>query len=270
MSLTDDLDLMARLADEADRLTLPAWESGSVEVSTKPDGSPVTETDVAVETRLRTLVAEAHPDDGFLGEEVGRHPGSSSRTWVVDGIDGTRAFTIGRPEWSTFIALVVAGHPVAGLVTSPSLGQRWSGSEGRAAEVTGRDRTSPLVTTSAANLAAARVLSWPPIERCKPEFRPLVERVADLAESHDQPSRGAGVPNGAMLVAEGRIDAFLCFSGRTWDHAATAAVITAAGGRFSGLDGTASVSTGGGIYSNGPVHEDLLDRLLPDRRPEAD
>ena len=73
---------LTQLADLADQLTLPVWQRGEMEVSVKSDGSPVTETDTAVEQRLRETIADLHPDDGFCGEEVGEHPGTSRRTWT--------------------------------------------------------------------------------------------------------------------------------------------------------------------------------------------
>lgn len=133
----DDFEFVRQLADLADEITLPVWERGTVDVSLKPDGSPVTETDVAVETQLRALVAEVFPEYGFCGEEVGEHPGRSARRWIVDGIDGTRAFTLGRAEWSTLIALVVDDEPIVGMVTSPSLGRRWHGVRPRSAQRSG-------------------------------------------------------------------------------------------------------------------------------------
>ena len=111
-------------------------------------------------------------------------------------------------------------------------------------------------------MAKKRVMSWPTVDD-RPQFRPLATRLAEIGgESPERPSWGAGVPNGAMLVAEGRVDAFVFFAGQIWDHAAPAAVVRAAGGGFSGLDGTDALTTGGGIYTNGHIHDQLLDHLL--------
>ena len=121
---------LQQLADVADGLSLPVWELGNVEVTLKSDGSPVTAIDRAIESELRLLLAKDFPDDGFCGEEVGESHGSPTttgplRTWVVDGIDGTRAFVNASPAWSTQIALTKDGVLVAGIVTCPALGQRW-------------------------------------------------------------------------------------------------------------------------------------------------
>ncbi len=265
-SRVDDFELVRRLADLADEITLPVWEQGEVDVSLKPDGSPVTETDVAVETQLRAHLAEVFPEDGFCGEEVGEHPGRSDRTWIVDGIDGTRAFTMGRSEWSTLIALVVDDEPIVGMVTSPSLGRRWHSTQRRSAKRSGSGGELRLSVTSEASLVDAGIATWPSVGDVKPRFDDQASRLAGLVGAPDvgRPSWGAQVPNSAMLVAEGRLDAFVFFAGQVWDHAAPAAVVTAAGGRFSGLDGSSSLTTGGGIYSNGRIHDELVALLVPD------
>lgn len=262
----DDLELLAQLADIADQLTLPVWQQGSIEVVTKPDGSPVTATDMEVEKRLRALIADVYPDDGFCGEEVGESAGRSGRTWIVDGIDGTSYFTMGRPEWSTLIALVVDGRPLAGMVTSPALDRRWSCSQrSRAQVVVGGQEPQELSVSSGAALAESRVASWPPAGNVKPALRQAAGRLADLRGDQvpTRPSWGSFVPQEAMLVADGQLDAFVLFGGHAWDHAALAAVVTAAGGRFSALDGTTSLDGGSGLYSNGWIHDELLDVLSP-------
>ena len=263
----DDFALLAQLADLADQLTMPVWVEGQMEVSLKSDGSPVTATDLAVETRLRARMAEVFPEDGFCGEEVGEHHGRSRRTWVVDGIDGTQAFTMGRPEWSTLISLVVQGRPVMGMVTSPGLGRRWFNAPSGDAQLLADGEESELSVSARTSLDGSQVVAWPPLGEVKPGFRPLADRLADLTGDRTtaRPSWGSQVPNAAMLVAEGRVDAFVFFGGQVWDHAAPAAVVTAAGGRFSGLDGSRALSTGGGIYSNDRIHDELLDLILSTR-----
>lgn len=117
-----DLELAFQLADAADQVTLRWWSPNGVDSTTKIDGSPVTEADLAAEHAMLDVVRDAHPDDGFLGEEVGERPGTTGRRWIVDGIDGTRHFAAGLPEWGTLIALERDGAIVPGRVIQPGPG----------------------------------------------------------------------------------------------------------------------------------------------------
>jgi len=257
------LDFMQLLADAADGLTRDVWLRGGVLVTTKPDGSPVTETDLAVEVALRDMVRRRFPSDGFLGEEVGSTAGVSGREWIVDGIDGTVAFTQGRREWSTLIALADNGHLVAGLASSPALSRRWSGAIGAGVEVaTVGELPRRLQVSDRAALDGARIVSWPPPGSVADRFQLAASRLARMSTPATQrPSWDADVPNGAMLVAEGRLDAFVLFGGEAWDHAACSAIVTTAGGRWSDLDGDERVRQGAGVYSNGHLHDALLAAL---------
>ena len=109
-----------RLADLADAISLRAYE-GTFGVRLKPDGSPVTDADVAIEAGIRESLARSYPSDRVLGEEGGSGgPDSSPRTWVIDPIDGTKNFTAGIPIWGTLIALVENGEPVVGVASAPA------------------------------------------------------------------------------------------------------------------------------------------------------
>ena len=105
VAVNTDLELAFHLADLADAITLRWWSPNGVASTAKADGSPVTEADVAAEKALLNAVRNACPGDGFLGEEVGEKQGTTGRRWIVDGIDGTRSFVAGQPEWGTLIAL---------------------------------------------------------------------------------------------------------------------------------------------------------------------
>ncbi len=262
-----DIDLLERMADTADAIALPVWQSGEIEAEIKGDGSPVTATDRAVEEALLALVREARPADGFLGEEVGSHPGRSGRIWIVDGIDGTSRFVADRPHWSTLIALTVDDTPIAGSVTSPGLGRRWSTTGPAAASVSGADRpTTALAVSSTADLAGARVATFPSFDEVRADVRPQAERLAAVIDRWASSSTVAGhlVPSGSVAVAEGNIDALVSFGGQPWDLAAPAAVVTAAGGRFTDLDGGTSLHTRTAVYTNGRIHHQLLAVLAGD------
>ena len=122
-SLADDLSLALALAAEADLVSIARYEALDLVVTTKPDRTPVTDADQAVERLLRERIEAARPNDAILGEEYGgeREPG---RQWILDPIDGTANFLRGVPVWGTLIALAVDGVPQVGVVSSPALGHR--------------------------------------------------------------------------------------------------------------------------------------------------
>jgi len=131
MSLDRDLELANRLADAGDAITRP-HVGRATPAETKADGSPLTSLDLEVERTLVDLIKRERPDDGFLGEEFGE-PLSGSRRWIVDGMDGTASFTLGRGEWATLIALEVDGVVEIGIATAPALGCRWWAARGQGA-----------------------------------------------------------------------------------------------------------------------------------------
>lgn len=259
-----DTDLLHLMADRADELSLPSWRSRDFEVEIKPDGSPVTTTDPAIEEALLALVAEHRPGDGFLGEEVGAHPGTTGRTWVVDGIDGTRGFVDATVRWSTLIALEVDATAILGSVTSPAIGTRWSTTAAGTAEARPSEETEgaaePLTVSTVDRLAEATIGIWPQepwaMELLQREHQALLELVGTPRSASmivEQP-----IPHGAVPVADGRIDAMVAFSGQAWDHGAPSAVVAAAGGRFSAVDGRPVFDSGAGVYSNGLLHDELI------------
>ena len=124
MLADDDLTFLHRLADAADVVSRQHFRSEALRTTTKVDGTPVSEVDRAVEEAMLALVRAQGPD-AVLGEEVGQQPGSTNRRWILDGIDGTHNYAVGRPGWATAIALEVDGEIVFGMVSAPVRGRRW-------------------------------------------------------------------------------------------------------------------------------------------------
>jgi histidinol phosphatase-like enzyme (inositol monophosphatase family) len=108
-----------------------------VAVDTKPDRTPVTVADREAESAMRTLIEAYHPDHGVVGEEHGTLRGDAEYVWVLDPIDGTKAFITGKPMFGTLIALVRRGVPILGIVDQPVLGDRWLGAAGRPSKFKG-------------------------------------------------------------------------------------------------------------------------------------
>jgi histidinol-phosphatase len=121
---TDDLRLAHVLADDADSLTMSRFKALDLHVMSKPDLTPVTDADRAVEEGIRRTLSRARSRDAVLGEEQGS-TGHSQRRWIVDPIDGTKNFVRGVPVWATLIALAVDDEVVVGVVSAPALQRRW-------------------------------------------------------------------------------------------------------------------------------------------------
>ena len=140
-----DIALAHTLADSAGAAIRP-WFRRPFLVETKEDFSPVTIADRESEAAIRKLLAEHRPDDGVIGEEYGEDRPDNARVWVLDPIDGTRAFVAGRPLFGTLIALLEDGVPVLGVIDQCIIGDRWIGGidhpttlNGRRAHVRGCD-----------------------------------------------------------------------------------------------------------------------------------
>ena len=153
MNLNADIALAHRLADAARAAILPHYRSGLTS-ERKEDASPVTLADRAAEEAMRRILKAECPRDAIHGEEFGAETGSSGRTWVLDPIDGTASFLIGRPIFGTLIALVVDGWPVLGVIDQPVLDERWIGVTGQPTLLNGQPvRTRPCRELSDATLA---------------------------------------------------------------------------------------------------------------------
>jgi histidinol-phosphatase len=238
--VSPDLALAHRLADTADAISLSRFRT-RLAVETKPDLTPVTEADHAVEAELRRLLTAERPYDAVLGEEHGS-TGSGARRWILDPIDGTRNYARGIPVWATLIALDEAGVVRLGLVSAPALGRRWWAERGDGAFADGlRIGVSTIASVEDAVLCFA--------------FEDEVPEIARRAWH----ARGLGDFWAHMLVAEGAVDGAVDAVGvRDWDLAAVQVIVEEAGGRFSDFSGDSRIDGGSAITSNGLLHAELL------------
>lgn len=149
----DDVRLLARLADSAGDAIRPFFRA-RFEIETKSDHSPVTEVDRAAEQAIRAILTQERPNDGVIGEEYGADRPDAARVWVIDPIDGTRAFLAGRPLFGTLIALLEEGKPLLGLIDQPIARDRWIGGRGFPTILNGAPaRVRPCPALGAAHLA---------------------------------------------------------------------------------------------------------------------
>ena len=252
---TDDLRLAHVLADDADSLTMDRFKALDLHVVTKPDLTPVTDADDAVENTIRRTLGRARPRDAVLGEESGS-TGWGPRRWVVDPIDGTKNFVRGVPVWATLIGLMVEDEVVAGVVSAPALGRRWWASKGGGAW-TGKSlfsaapcRVSDVTTLADASFSYSSLDSW--------ERHGSGEDFVSLARSCWR-TRAYGDFWSYTLVAEGAVDIAAEPELETYDMAALVVIVEEAGGSFTGLDGVPGPNSGNALATNGRLHAAALE-----------
>ena len=131
------LSLATHLADEAGQIARQYFGT-PLDIISKGDETPVTIADRSIEQRLRDMIAKERPDDGILGEEFGPVETKSGYTWVIDPIDGTKSFTIGRPTFGTLIGLCYEDKPILGIIDQPILNHRWVGQAGQQTTFNGK------------------------------------------------------------------------------------------------------------------------------------
>jgi histidinol-phosphatase len=251
-----DLDLARRLADAADAITMQRYGAADLAVESKPDLTPVSDADTAVERAIREILERERPADAVSGEEFGA-AGTGERRWAIDPIDGTKNYVRGVPVWATLIALLDGPDAVVGVVSAPALGRRWWGSRGAGAWLqfdgeTRRLRVSRVASLAAASLSYASLGGWAALG-LRDAFVALMDQVWR--------TRAYGDFWSYMLLAEGAVDLAAEPELSLWDMAALAPIVTEAGGRFTGLDGVDGVHQGNAAASNGLLHNAFLAAL---------
>jgi len=253
-SFTDDLRLAHVLADDADSSTMSRYKAMDLHVTTKPDLTPVSDADVAVEAAVRRTLGRARPRDAVQGEEQGS-TGWGPRRWVIDPIDGTKNFVRGVPVWATLVGLVVEDEVVIGCVSAPALGRRWWASKSGGAW-TGRSlmsakpcQVSDVDDLADASFAYSSLSGWEAIDRLN-AFLALTRRCWR--------TRAYGDFWSYMLVAEGAVDVAAEPELALHDMAALDVIVREAGGRFTGLDGVPGPFGASAIASNGRLHDSAM------------
>ncbi|TFD50649.1 histidinol phosphatase [Cryobacterium frigoriphilum] len=257
-----DLLLALELADAADAISRARFTALDLVVTTKPDRTPVTDADQAVELAIRRLLAERRPTDGILGEEFGTE-GSTVRQWIIDPIDGTAGFLRGISIWATLIALAVDGVPVVGVVSAPALGKRWWASVEAGAwssdERTPHADPTRLQVSAVADLADAS-LSYNSIQQWDQTGH--LDELISLSRRVWR-TRAYGDMWSYMLLAEGHLDIVAEFDLQPYDMGALIPIVQEAGGVFTSIDGRPGPWHGNALATNGHLHAVTLDALAP-------
>jgi histidinol-phosphatase len=245
------------LADAADDITMRRFRAQDLRVEAKPDMTPVTDADLAVEESLRNVLSRARPRDAMLGEEFGR-TGSSQRCWVIDPIDGTKNYVRGVPVWATLIGLMDEGEVIAGVVTAPALGRRWWAPRdggawtGRSLTKATACRVSGVSSLSDASLSFSGLSTWEDAGKL-PDLLSLSRKVWRTRAYGDFWSH--------VLVAEGAVDISAESEVSLWDLAALQIIVEEAGGAFTDLAGIPRPDLGSAVCTNGLLHSEVLHLL---------
>jgi histidinol-phosphatase len=257
----DDLSLAHVLADTADAIAMARFRSLDLHVEEKPDLTPVSDADTAVEKALRSTLSRTRPRDGVLGEEYGSTQaaaGHGTRQWIIDPIDGTKNFIRGVPIWATLIALMEGDQVMVGLVSAPALGRRWWAGRGHGAYAGKHTAAATPIRVSAVSRLADASFCYSSLPHWEETGR--LSGMLDIMRRTWR-SRAYGDFYGYMLVAEGAVDVMVEPELSLWDIAALVPIVTEAGGRFTDLAGQPGPGGGSAVATNGKLHADILDHL---------
>jgi myo-inositol-1(or 4)-monophosphatase len=257
-----DAELLADVVREAGELGLGLSRKKTLEHWTKPDGSHVTEGDLAINDLFEKRLRAARPDDGWLSEETPDEPErrmAHDRLWIIDPIDGTRAFLEGRAEWCVAAALAVKGRPVLAAVYTPRHQEFFLASRGGGVTLNG----ARLAIPDSASLEGAHIAG----------NRKALAGLAHLGIAAD-PSGALPLQLRLAHVAAGRLAGAVSIGNRNdWDLAAGELLVLEAGGRVSGVSGEGYIYNRPQPWQQGLVaagakrHAALIDALNSQRMP---
>ena len=248
-----DLSLALKLADQADIITMNRFRALDLRVDAKPDSTPVTEADQAVEQYIRDELMSARPSDGVIGEEQPDTATEANRQWIIDPIDGTKNYVRGVPVWATLIALSEDGNLKLGVVSAPALGRRWWAVAGGGAftqDVDGSVRpihVSDVGQLADASLSYSDAVGWAGFESALGDLQEVTWR-----------SRAYGDFWSHVMVAEGVVDIAVEPELSVWDMAAFIAIVREAGGKVTGFDGSDALIHKSAVTTNTILHNDVL------------
>ena len=282
--LLDDLALAHALADLSDAISLDRYQAQDLVVTNKPDNTPVTDADRAVETAIREAIATHRQSDGLVGEEFGSDKGTSGRYWVIDPIDGTKNFMRGVPTWATLIALVQTNasgveEVVVGIASAPALARRWSAAKGHGAfvrfnggvsdtslsDLSDIDFDGPAQGFNEKKISVSKVSSLSDASISYSDFVGWGDRLEPFQKMLASAWRTRGIGDfwSHMLVAEGAVDVAIEPSLALWDMAALDIIVREAGGAFTNTAGHNGPFGGSGVSTNGLLHNAVINQLNP-------
>jgi histidinol-phosphatase len=252
-----DQDLALELAEAADEISLARFRALDLLVESKPDASPVTDADRSVEERIRRILARHRPDDAIIGEEFANH-GDSSRTWIIDPIDGTANYLRGIPIWASLIALRIDGEITTSVVSAPALGRRWWAHRGSGAFTKDIDGTVRTLRASRVNDLASSSISYNSLQLWDQSGK--LDQLLALSREVWR-TRAFGDFLSYMYLAEGSLEMVSEHDLKLYDIAALVPIVEEAGGTFTALDGPLSEESSSVLATNSVLHETFLKAL---------
>ncbi len=258
-SLQERLEFAVHAAREASTLILRYYLNADLAVELKGDQSPVTAADRGAEQLLRSLIADAYPQDGILGEEFGEQPGTSGFRWILDPVDGTKSFIHGVPLFGTLIGLEREERAVLGVCRIPALDEVVYAADGCGAWwQRGRVEPLPARVTQTDRLERA-LFSYTAIELFDQYGRrPAFEEFVRTCHA----TRAWGDCYGHLLVATGRADVMADPVMNIWDAAPLLPILREAGGTFIDWTGAETIRGGNGISVNGRLKESVIELIM--------
>ncbi|MBV6429989.1 MAG: Histidinol-phosphatase [Bryobacteraceae bacterium] len=250
--LQKELSIARIAAKRAGELALRYQREG-VSAETKADESPVTIADREAEKLIASILTEAFPKDGLLGEEGAGRPAESGRRWIIDPIDGTRDFSRGSPLWSVLIGLEAGGEVITGVVNIPAWNQEYYASRGG-----GAFRNGAAIHVSNITEVERSVLFFNGLREV--HGREFAPRLLDFMGRFWAVRSMSGAPD-AMLVAGGHGEVWVEPSAKPWDLAPIQVIVEEAGGRFFNFDGGRSIHAGNCVVCT-PGVEDAVSAFL--------
>ena len=248
------LDTAVTIARMAGELTLQYFRRADLEIDRKGDGTPVTAADRGAERLIREELEKRFPDDGILGEEEAEKPGTSGRRWILDPIDGTKAFTHGVPLYTNLLALEDADGIALGVINMPALGETVYAGRGLGCFANG----APASVNDHEGFEGAYLTTS--------GYTPWDDDVLLRVKHAGLNLRTWGDGYGYALVATGRLEAMFDPLAELYDLAPVPVIIAEAGGRFTDVQGRGGPGHGSGLATNGKgtFHDDLLAVLRGD------
>jgi histidinol-phosphatase len=255
----NDLEFAHHLADGADAISLQRFNSLDLVITQKPDLTPVSDADLAVESRLRVLITEHFPHDSVIGEEFAQKS-LGERTWIIDPIDGTKNFVRGVPVWATLIALREKGQITLGMVSAPALGRRWWATTGHGAwireleyDAPRRMRVSSVQKLVDASFSFSDQWGWN-----QDQFEAI--------RANTWRQRAYGDFWSHTLLAEGALDISAEPELALYDYAALVPIVSEAGGTVSQFNGDElpiydNESHPSFMCTNGSLHRECVNLL---------
>ncbi len=258
MTFSSDLDLALAIADLADSIALERFRALDLKVETKPDRSPVTDADQAVERAIKALLAEKAPSDALIGEEYGSADGTTNRTWIIDPIDGTANYLRGVPVWATLIALAIDGKPTVSVVSAPAMGRRWWAAPEIGSWTRDIDGSTRQLAVSGISEFENASISYNNLQLWDQSGR--LPQLLELSRKLWR-TRAYGDFWSYMLLAEGALEIVAEHDLKIYDIAALVPIVEEAGGRISDLAGPLTDQSSSVMASNSLLHADFQQAL---------